>query len=374
MKIALVVDGSLDQVSGGYLYDRRLADHLRTQGDEVEVVSLPPGSYLSRFKANVHPGLHRRLAAVGADVILQDELSHPGLVFLNRRLRRLPGPPIIAIVHHLRASESHAPILRALYRMVERRYLEGVDGLVFNSHATRAAVSALIGTGKPSVVAPPAGDRLGPIPDEGAIRARAREPGPLRILFVGNLIHRKGLLTLLEAMAELPPSLAMLEVIGDETFEPGYASAVRRRIDQRRLMDRVALSGPLYDRRLAERMAASHALVVPSQHEGFGIVYLEGMAFGLPAIGSTAGGASEVIREGETGHLVSPGDVGSLAARIRELSLDRSRLETMSIAAQRFFRTQPTWTQSAERVREFLVGMAPRHADHPLLTPMEEPI
>jgi glycosyltransferase involved in cell wall biosynthesis len=374
MKITFVVDGSLDQVSGGYLYDRRLADHMRARGDDVEVVSLPPGSYLSRLKTNFDTHLLRRLTESDAEVILQDELSHPGLFLLNQRLRRSQGPPVIAIVHHLRASESRAPPLRAFFRAIERRYLAGVDGLVFNSHATRAAAAELIGQGKASVVAPPAGDRLGPLPDEAAIRARAHEPGPLRLLFVGNLIRRKGLLALLEAMAELPPSLARLEVIGDATFEPGYASAVRRRIDRRGLADRVVLSGPLYDRRLAERMAVSQALVVPSEYEGFGIVYLEGMGFGLPAIGSTAGGASEIIREGETGHLVSPGDIASLAGRIRGLSNDRVRLESMSISARRFFRTHPTWSQSAERVRRFLVEVVPRHAGHPLLTPMEEPI
>jgi glycosyltransferase involved in cell wall biosynthesis len=196
----------------------------------------------------------------------------------------------------------------------------------------------------------------------------------LRLLFVGNLIRRKGLLSLLDAMAELPPSVAQLEVVGDATFDAGYAAIVRRRIEQRRLSDRVRLTGPLYDERLAERLAASHLLVVPSEYEGFGIVYLEAMAFGVPAIGSVAGGASEVIRDGENGYLVPPGDVAALVGRIRNLALNRIHLETMSLAALRTFRAHPTWRESAERVRRFLADEIARPARHPFPAPMEEPI
>jgi len=61
----------------------------------------------------------------------------------------------------------------------------------------------------------------------------------------------------------------------------------------------VRLHGFLADDRLQEKLAQAHVLVLPSSYEGFGMVYLEGMAFGLPAIGTTAGAACEIIRRGK---------------------------------------------------------------------------
>jgi glycosyltransferase involved in cell wall biosynthesis len=355
MKIAFLIDGPIDQISGGYIYDSRVVETLRAGGDEVEVISLPPGSYLGRMRANRGQRWIQRLADSGADIVLEDELSHPGLIRMNIDLRQRASIPIISLVHHLRCSEPAPRLIRALYAAVERRYLHTVQGFVFNSRATRQAVERLIGATPPSVIALPAGDRLPSRLTEHDVRRRSREPAPLRVVFLGNLIRRKGLHTLLDALAALPPGAAVLEVVGDAGFEPPYAAAVRRRAARLGLGDRVGWTGPLYDRDLAARLGASQLLVVPSSYEGFGIAYLEGMSFGLPAIGTTAGGASDVIHDGQDGFLIAPGDASSLADRIRLLAEDRARLEALSLEALRTFRSHPTWDQTAQTIRRFLV-------------------
>jgi glycosyltransferase involved in cell wall biosynthesis len=161
-------------------------------------------------------------------------------------------------------------------------------------------------------------------------------------------------MTLLEALAAKPAPSALLAVAGDGRFEPSFAAAVKRRAERLGLARRVEWLGALYDSALAERLAASQVLVVPSMYEGFGIAYLEGMAFGLPAIGGSDGGASEVIRDGENGFLVRPGDVAALADRLRLLADDRMRLESLSITALQTFRIHPTWSQTGETIRRFL--------------------
>jgi glycosyltransferase involved in cell wall biosynthesis len=362
VKVMLMVDGALDQVSGGYVYDRQVVDYLRAQGDDVEDVSLPTGSYLSRFRANLDPSLLKRLTEAGADVVVQDELSHPGLIALNRNFRRRSRTPIVTIVHHLRSSEPAPWPLPGVYASIERAYLRSVDGFVFNSRATRRVVERLVGDAAPAVVAPPAGDRFQPLPTDEEVLNRARQAGPLRLLFVGNMIRRKGLLSLLDALVSVDASLARLTVVGDAGFEPGYADAVRRRMARDGLAERVEWLGPLYDGRLAASMAASHVLVVPSTYEGFGIVYLEGMGFGLPAIGGAAGGAAEIIRDGENGFLIPPGDSMALAGRLRRLAGDRSLLAAMSMAAISTFRSHATWAQTGQTVRQFLADLTARGA------------
>ena len=96
---------------------------------------------------------------------------------------------------------------------------------------------------------------------------------------------------------------------------------------------------------------------MPSSYEGFGIVYLEGMHFGLPAIASTAGAAQEIITHGQNGFLVAPGDAAALAQCLKTLMKDRQLLLKMSLAAQRRAAAHPTWNESAARVRGFLQGL-----------------
>ena len=98
---------------------------------------------------------------------------------------------------------------------------------------------------------------------------------------------------------------------------------------------------------------------MPSSYEGFGIVYLEGMAFGLPALATTAGGAVEIITSGRDGFLVSPGDHGALARQLGTLMADRDLLLTMSLVAQQRFAAHPTWDDAGAAVHRFFNRYAP---------------
>ncbi len=78
MKLGLVIYGSLDTLSGGYLYDRKLVEYLRAQGDTVEIISLPWRNYAAHLTDNLHFRLPPDL-----DLLIQDELNHPSLISAN---------------------------------------------------------------------------------------------------------------------------------------------------------------------------------------------------------------------------------------------------------------------------------------------------
>ena len=177
MYVGLLIYGSLETISGGYLYDRKLVEHLRRQGDRVEIVSLPWRSYLRHVGDNLSPALLSRLKSLPVDVLLQDELNHPSLFWLNRRLRSQVGYPILSIVHHLRSREARPAWQNWAYRWIESRYLATLDGFSFNSQTTRQAVAGLLAhtsqPGQSSLVAYPAGDRFQPQIDPQAIAQRS---------------------------------------------------------------------------------------------------------------------------------------------------------------------------------------------------------
>ena len=359
MHVGLLIYGSLETLSGGYLYDRMLVRYLRRQGDEVTLVSLPWRSYGQHLLDNANRRLLRWLQAARFDVLLQDELNHPSLAWLNSRLRRQVTYPLLAVVHHLRWLETRPGRLGTLqnrfYRQVERRYLASVDGFVYNSQATRAAVTGLVGGSRPGVVAYPAGNRFTHLPTPDEILARATRPGPLRLLFVGNLIPRKGLHQLLAALARLPRPTWQLTVVGRPDVDPAYARAVRQQMLRAGLDNQVFFTGPLPDPALAAQFGRAQLLVMPSSYEGFGIVYLEGMAFGLPALATPAGGARELVTAGENGYLVDPDDPAGLAAHLLHLHTHRHELARLSLAAQQRYLAHPTWDESMSRIRNFVL-------------------
>jgi glycosyltransferase involved in cell wall biosynthesis len=104
-----------------------------------------------------------------------------------------------------------------------------------------------------------------------------------------------------------------------------------------------------------EKLNRAHVLVVPSSYEGFGIVYLEGMCFGLPAIGTTTGAANEVITDEVDGFLVERENANQLQERLSILEEKRDLLIQMSLAARRRYLRQPKWDETAREIREFLL-------------------
>ena len=352
MRVALVIYGSLDTVSGGYLYDRKLVEQLRARGHEVEIVSLPWRNYAKHLGDNLAPAWRRMLRTLDVDLVLEDELNHPSLAFAPRPTR-LDGsqPPVVTIVHHLRSSEENPALLRPLYRAVEARYLRRADGFIFNSKTTRATVEAMRPALPPHIVAYPAGDHVQSA-DSSSLRSTGAPDAPLRVAFVGNVIARKGLHVLIDALS-LTDTPVSLEIAGSETGDPNYSARVRAQVDAAGLSTRVRFLGSLSDTERGALYARSDLLALPS-YEGFGIVYLEAMACGLPVIASTAGAAHEIVRAGDNGFLVAPGDAQALARYLTALAHDPSLRDEMRAAAVAAFAASPTWAQSTTRIAEYL--------------------
>jgi len=265
--------------------------------------------------------------------------------------------PVISLVHHLRCSELRPKWHNDFYRAIEKKYLQSVDGFIFNSKTTKGVVNGLVDDKKPSVIGYPPTDRFGDrVISEDEIRERCKSE-ELRILFLGNVIYRKGLHTLLQAISH-QQSTFRVDVVGGLNAEPKYAYEMERYVLTHKLSSVVKFHGALDKEPLIEMYRQSHVMVVPSSYEGFGIVYLEGMGFGLPAIGTTAGAAGEIITHCEDGYLIEPDDVESLAKILDELATDRKLLLKLSLDAVKRYRLQPRWEETAKSIRDFLSKVA----------------
>lgn len=360
MHVGLIIYGSIDTLSGGYLYDRMLVRALEKAGHGVAIFATPWRNYPQHLTDNWRAGWRRDLFTAPVDLWLQDELNHPSLFWLNRTLLRRHRAPIVSLVHHLRSSEDHSPAMLPLYRHIERIYLASVDACLVNSNSTLAAVRALEPAPRPFHIAFPAADHL-PASSEmsaDAIAARALLGDRLRILFVGNLIPRKGLHHLLDALARVEGAWE-LSVVGHFDLANRYMHTIQRQVNALELGARVRFLGRVDDDALVAHYRSHHLLAVPS-YEGFGIVYLEAQRFGLPVIALTTGAAREVVLDGQTGVLVPPGDVYALAAALQRFVRDRELLLGMGLAARLRYTLHPGWAQSMAGAVAWLEALAAR--------------
>lgn len=368
MRVALILYGTLDTLSGGYLYDRKMVDFLRARGHTVEVFGWRWRSWLRHLGDNFDWALVRKLADFAPDVVVQDELNHPSLFWLNRRLQSDLHAPIVSIVHHLRSSEEHPAALLPLYRTVERAYLRTVDAFVWNSQTTRSAVLSLLGYA--SNDAPASGVVIYPGIGDWASQAHknvnTRQPDDVdaaaqRIIFVGNLIPRKRLDVLLHALQSAPHTWT-LDVVGNLQSDVAHAAAMRTLAERLQLGERVRFHGKLDDAPLAQLMQRADLLVVPS-YEGFGIVYLEAMSFGVPVIAASAGAAREIVRDGENGFLVPLGDAAEIARLLHRLAAKPALLQSLRQQALRTPQRFPTWEQGGAKLERWLLEQVARFRD-----------
>jgi glycosyltransferase involved in cell wall biosynthesis len=378
MRLGFVVYGSLSERSGGFRYDRKLVEGLRNLGHDVSIVGLPWYRYAKSLLHNLSADLESRLS--GFDAVLEDHLCHPSLLRVNRAL----DAPVVSVVHHLRSSEPRAEWKNALYRAVEVRYFRGVDAAVCNSETTRRSVKRLRDC--PTTVAYPAGDRFEAAVSNSSDSLASSPPstlppalfhasrssgtrsgsdgggddtdGPLRLLFLGNLIERKGVHVLLSALATVSGEWT-LTVVGAPT-DAEYAARLHSLRNHLGLRESIRFTGRLSDEEVADHLARSHVLVGPSLYEGLGLVYLEGMAFGLPVIATTAGGASEIVTDGETGLLCPPDDADAIADAVRTLRDDLDLRRRMGDSARERYENHPSWEETTTTVARFLDDVTKR--------------
>jgi glycosyltransferase involved in cell wall biosynthesis len=340
MRIGFHIYGSLDLVSGGFIYDRLLIEALRQRGHEVRVIGLPwPRTLAGALVQNALPWPDRR----AVDVVVQDELIHPAVFFRNARL----GAPVVALVHNLGGQR------RAFAGALERAYLRGVAGVVAVSQDTLDQVRRAAGAG-PAVLARAGREHLSSTVDEDAIEARSAESGPLRLLLVGTVMAHKGLLRLIEAL----PEGVSVDVAGSLTADPAYVAAVRRAIE--RLRAPVRLHDELRGAPLWALYRRAQLFVQPSDSESYSLAALEAMAHGLPVLTTPVGGMAEMITAGVEGLLIDPLDRGAWSEALTRLARDRTTLSIMGRRARARFAVHGTWADAAAAVEGLLAEVVGR--------------
>lgn len=339
MALAFLVPGRLDQLTGGYLYDRHVVEGLRRQGRAVDVVELP-GRYPDA-DADTRAAAAEALARQpdGRTVVI-DGLALPGLIdSLPRHAARLS---LVGFIHHPLSFETGlSPTSARQYAELEGALWPHLKGAICPSEDSARAVRASgLAAGRVAVVAPGTHKPLH--------LHRLPSDGPLHLLAVGTVTPRKGHRLLIEALAPLRHLAWRLSCLGSLTRDPAEAQALRQCIAAHGLEARVELLGEQAAEHLAQAYQQAHVFVLPSYHEGYGMVFAEALAHGLPIVSTTAGAIADTV-PAEAALLVPPGDVGGLRDALQSMMTDAALRARLTAGAVQAAQALPDWDMAVAR-------------------------
>jgi glycosyltransferase involved in cell wall biosynthesis len=339
----MVVPGRLDTPTGGYVYDRRMAQGLSQRGWSVEVRELddsfpyPTPAALeqaARVLASLPSGTPVVVdgLALGA---MPDVIEHEAA-----RLR------IVALVHlPLGADISIDRHAAARLEALERRSFAAASLIIVTGKSTLALLAGYgIALDKIVVVEP--GTARVPL-------ARGSEGPPLRLLSVGTLNPNKGHEILMEALSTVPNGDWHLTCAGSLTRHPATTERVRATVHRLGLDDRVMMVGELEAGALDEHYDRADVFVLATLQETYGMAVAEALARGLPVVSTTTGAIPDLVGT-DAGLLAPPGDTQALAGALARVIGDDRLRSRLSEGARRVRDRLPDWERAFEEMADTL--------------------
>jgi glycosyltransferase involved in cell wall biosynthesis len=328
MNVLVLLHDSYGAVGGIAKFNRDLVAGLAKDRRVARVCVLPrlrpeePPPALPKLRLRSKPAggragyiaaaLAERLGNGRADLVIAGHLRLLPAALAARPMRR----PLWTIVHGIDAWEPRAHSL-------DRLMVRAADRVISVSAYTRERMARWSGLPQDRFrLLPNCVDRsvFTPGPPDPALQARYGLAGRKVLLTVARLAEReryKGIDEVLEALprlAQSQPDLSYL-VVGDG---PDRAR-LQAKAAALHVTERVVFAGRISEIEKVAHYRLADAFAMPGRGEGFGIVYLEALACGIPVLGSTIDGSREALLDGRLGILVDPRDPGEVAAGLERL-------------------------------------------------------
>ncbi len=346
--VAFVYPGDIEARTGGYGYDRRLVAELRAHGHEVTLVSLD-GAFPDPDPADIDAAL-ARLRAIDADhAIIVDGLAYGALPADG--LADVPAP-IVALVHHPLALETGLDPARVdTVAATERAALTKAAHVVVTSPHTRDTLVTDFDVPQNAITVAIPGL------DHGWRQAPMHRPArPPRIVSVASILPRKGFDTLTAALAAIADLDWEADFVGSTERAPETVAALKAQIEQAGLQDRIRLRGEASEDTIRALYREASVFALASRYEGFGMVFAEAMASGLPIV-ATRGGAIPDVVPPAAGRLVDVDDADAFAAALRAILSDPDLAARLSEGAAEMGRSFQGWLRTGKLVSDALEAL-----------------
>jgi phosphatidylinositol alpha-1,6-mannosyltransferase len=277
---------------------------------------------------------------------------------LGSRLRQATGLPYTVIAHG--TGEILLPSRLPLAKRALRRVLTDADLVFPVSEFTEKAVKQITDGRATTVVVPPSVDvnRFSLDVSGATVRERHELGGAFVVLFVSRLVKRKGADILIRAIGEDTDAVAVIAGAGSDR------ASLERLAREVRASDRVVFAGLVPDDELPGYYSASDCFCMPCTSrlggldtEGFGVVYLEAQASGLPCIAGRCGGSAEAVLHGETGVVLDDPTPHSVHRAIEVFAGDPALTARVGAAGRLRMEQEFAPEVAAGRIEEALEGV-----------------
>lgn len=345
--ITLAVPGDITNLTGGYIYDRRLFEELGHAGRDATLVTLPD-SFPFPPAADMALACARLQALPAAMTLIIDGLAFGALP--PQEVAKISAR-IIALVHHPLAFESALPKDQQAHLLQnERENLRCAAQVLVPSPHTKATLISHYGVAADRIhIALPG---IAQLPQE--MPAVPRRDVPL-ILSVGILHPRKGHDVLIDALGRIT-ALDWHACIVGSIWADGYDLALQEQIDQLGLTKRVDLVGRVAEDRLLALYQQASVFALATRYEGYGMVFNEALLHGLPIVSCATGAVPDTVPKA-AGLLTACDDPVAFGAALAKVLTDKAIAADMRKAAIAAGKALPTWQDTA-RVAMFAVDAA----------------
>jgi glycosyltransferase involved in cell wall biosynthesis len=338
LRVTLVTLGDPATLTGGYLYQQRMAKAASANRAVLSFVSFPDRRF--PLPALAGPSVAREIHKQRPDVVVLDSIA---AAFAAPWLRTFPHP-LATVIHQSPGGVGHARMRKVVQRNLDLIAYRRCNRIMV---ASETLIDELMKHGierEAIVFVPPGRD----VAATGSATIDLRRGRGSAALCVANWIEHKGIVELLRAFTLVPESLCILHLVGDKGLDPRYTARVEELLARADLAERVIRHGPLHPEEVGGLYRSADLFVLPSTREAYGTVYGEAMAAGLPVVGWNLGNLARLARQGRDGLLLEPGDVAGMAEAITRLGQDGELRDRMSRSAKERAGSFPTWNESAD--------------------------
>jgi glycosyltransferase involved in cell wall biosynthesis len=347
--VYFAIPGDLNTLTGGYGYNRRLLAGLLELGLIVEVLPLSTGfPSPSNAELAATAMLFRQLPD-GA-VVLADGLAFGVLDQLateqSQRLR------LVALCHHPLALETGLSVAeQQRLHTSEQQALTAARAVVVTSAMTKQILVEQFAVAADHITVALPGTEL------RGFAACAGSPPVL--LTVASLTRRKAHDVLIAALAQLQDQLPELpwqaRFVGGADFDPAWAAGLQQQVQRLGLTERIHFVGAKTD--LHEEYIQADLFVLPSRFEGYGMVFAEALAYGLPIVAARGGAVPSVV-PASAGILVEVDDIAALCDTLRSLLTHPAQRQTLQYGAQAAAHQLTTWQHTANIVANLITDVS----------------
>lgn len=283
--------------------------------------------------------------------------------WVGMQLKEIQGSKQVHTYHSLGAVKYNTintiPLIATTRLAVEKQVLETAERIVATSPQEQEHMRSLVST-KGSIDIIPCGTDIGQFGCVERIAARAElgiDPEAKLVLYVGRFDPRKGIETLVRAVAESKLRSEKLQLIIGGGSRPGHSDGMERsRIEsivaELGMSDFTTFPGRLSQEILPYYYAAADVCVVPSHYEPFGLVAIEAMASHTPVVASDVGGLQFTVVPEKTGLLAPPQDVGAFSAAIDRILGNPQWRDQLGQAARKRVETKFSWEGVASELAQ----------------------